>query len=154
MLSLHRGLGVAEVGGHVRQRGMLLGLDLGLKVGELGGGAPVGFKLLRRLGHLVLHAGTRDAFDGVRDRREEVCGGLARGADPALLLEEGLGLFGGSEVDLATFIENGGLVKDVINGLTSLVDGNDMDRIAQVSGDTQVVNELVGRRGIEASGAD
>lgn len=98
--------------------------DLLLQRGKLGRRPPVPLKVLWGTGHLVFHAGPGLALDGVGDGGQEVAGGLARRAVPALALEEGLRVLGGAKVDLAAFVEDGGLVEEVVDGLAGLVDGD------------------------------
>ena len=66
----------------------------------------------------------------VGDGRQEITSGLTRGAVPALALKEGLGHGCWTKVDLPTFVQHGGLVEFVVDGLTGLVDGDSMCVVA------------------------
>jgi len=70
-----------------------------------------------------------------------------------LVFEELPGRGRRAEVDLATFVEDGGLVEYVVDGLTGLVHGHCVGADTDVRGYAQGLDELEGAGRVETAGA-
>ncbi len=68
---------------------------------------------------LVFKPGSDDPFQGTGHGCEEIGRGLSVGADKPKVLKVGLGIGASAEVDLATFVQDQHLVKDLIWLVTS-----------------------------------
>lgn len=72
---------------------------------------PISLKLLRSTRNPVLHTRSDLTLLGVGDRGQEVACGLSLRAKPAHSLKVVLGVGCGTKVDLATFVQDNGLVE-------------------------------------------
>ena len=92
----------------------------------IGGLVPVGLEIFWSAWDFVFVTLSRLSFLGVSDRCKEVTSSLPRRAKPAHALKVLSCLISRPEVDLTSFIKYDGLVKQIVNILTSLIDCNQL----------------------------
>ena len=117
--------------------GLFVAGDVLLQSLELGGAAPVFFKVLGCSGHSVFHAWLSDSFGRVGHRGEEVSGGLTGGTMPTHLLKVGFGGRSWAEEDLATFVEHDRLVEKVVDVLAGLVNSYHLGSATNIGSHSQ-----------------
>ena len=110
----------------------LVVIDLSLELSILWTVTPVLFKLIGSPRDFVVVAFAGLPLGGVCNAGEEVASGLAGWAVPAHVLEVGLRLVGAAEEDLTAFVQDDGLVEEVVDGLRSLIDRHGMHSPSQV----------------------
>lgn len=142
------GLGIRAVDGVSR----LVLFNLGLQRLVVGAVLPRGGKLVRGPGRLALEAGTHNTLQSRRHRGEEVGGGLTGRALEAEIDKVLPGDIGAAKEDLATLVEDDGLVEQVVGGLGRLVDGHAGGVVEQLRLQAQRLAELDGVGRVETSG--
>jgi hypothetical protein len=123
---------------------LLIQLNLLLQSPVLGRVEPICLKLLRSTRDPVLHTRSDLTLLWVGDRGQEVTRRLTLRAKPAHSLKVVLGLACGTKVDLSALVQDDGLVEQVVDGLTGLVDGHGVGAAGIVGSQSDGLSKLQG----------
>lgn len=115
---------------------------------------PVPFEVIRGAWYSCLVALPCFPFLRIGDRCQEVTSCLPLGAEPAHSLKVRFRIVGRPEINLAAFVEHNGLVENVVDTLTRLVNGYSLRSACHVCGIAKSPNELKSRGGIESSSTE
>lgn len=126
MLCLPQSLRLIEAPYGLSSKRILLSVlrNIFLKCSIMRTAFPVLLKVVRSARNFVLHPFTSSALLWICDRGQEITGCLARRALPAHIQEIVFGLIARAEKDFPAFIQDNGLVEDIIDCLRGLVDCN------------------------------
>ena len=127
-------------------------LDIAEQLLPLGALFPPLRKFVRRARDALLKPWADNALRRVRERGQEVAGGLALGALKAHPEEELLGVGRAAEVNLTTLVEQDDLVKEIVRGLRRLVDGDERGGAGELGLMAKGAYELERRRRVETTG--